>query len=265
MALNVKNATIVFVAMALLSLTGCGRQVNASTFSEDSNAIPVYSETNSKVEEMAKTTTVSTFTVPRVTTMVTVESTKPQTTTEVVTTTQTTVVETSQVATECTTTQTTAMEVAESYIPLEELQISFDMDVSKPTGLSKEDFVKLIDNLPYDKYGYFSRNAEVFWEECNEKQVNEIFACGIAAWESGWGKTSGFGKNNYFGIRGGSYSTEEEGVKALVNLLSSKYLNENGSCYNGKTITGVGFCYCDANVWPNKVHDCMQMIAAGSK
>lgn len=147
-------------------------------------------------------------------------------------------------------------------ISLDDLKISFDMDVSVPTGLSRDDFITLIEKCPYDKKGYFSRNAGVIWDECNELGVNEIFVCGITAWESGWGRVAGFGKNNYFGIRGGKYATEADGIHGLVSLLAKRYLHEGGSCYHGATITGVSHCYCEPNEWPKKVYECMSMIVS---
>jgi len=146
------------------------------------------------------------------------------------------------------------------WISTDDVTISYDMDIAKPTGLSKDDFVNLIANLPYDYYGYFERNAGLIWELCQQKSVNEIAACGIIAHESGWAKVSGFGQNNYFGIRGGNYSSEEEGLRAFINMLSDKYLSESGPYYKGKTLYAVGLTYCDGDVWPGKVYGCMKLI-----
>lgn len=199
-----------------------------------------------------------------------VESISEETTCELTTMTSTIATVTSTVTTQKTTTAmtttavtTTTTEPEEQYMPLEDLIIYFDMDVSQPTGLSKEDFMTLINNLPCDYCGYYKRNGEVFWEACNEMGVNEIFACAIAAWESDWGRIAGWGKNNYFGISGGSYATEAEGVRALVKLLAHDYLDESGTYYNGKTITGVSYFYCEPDEWPYRVYDCMCTIVTG--
>ena len=45
------------------------------------------------------------------------------------------------------------------YTKLEDVKISFDMDVSKTTGLSKEDFITLVQNMRYDKTGILEKNA----------------------------------------------------------------------------------------------------------
>lgn len=146
------------------------------------------------------------------------------------------------------------------WISLDDLTISLDMDVSKPCGLSKEDFVTLINKLKYDYKGYYKRNAELIWTLCQEYSMNEIFACGIIAQESGWAKVAGWGKNNYFGIAGGRYATEEEGLTAFIRLVGNAYLNENGKYYKGKTMHDVGLTYCDGDNWPKAVYGCMKLI-----
>lgn len=209
------------------------------------------SEANDKAEEVfaVETTTVVTTKTPETTTTEKTTARKA-TTTEVTTTCITT------------TTVTTTESIPENQgsISLQELEISFDMDVSKPTGLSRDDFIYIMEKLPYDRNGYFSRNAGVIWDECNQRGVNEIFVCGITAWESGWAQVAGFGTNNYFGIRGGNYTTEADGIRGLVSLLADNYLYEGGVCYNGPTITGVGYYYCDPDEWPDKVYGCMALI-----
>ena len=194
-----------------------------------------------------------------------IETAKVDNTTIAASMTTTTKIATSTVTTEKqnSTATTTTTEVMQTYMPLEELTIDFDMDVSQPTGLSKEDFMTLINNLPCDYCGYYKRYGEVFWETCNELGVNEIFACAIAAWESDWGRIAGWGKNNYFGIAGGNYATEADGVRALVTLLANDYLNESGTYYNGKTITGVSYYYCEPEEWPYRVYDDMRVIVTG--
>lgn len=234
--------TMLLVATAMMFFTcyitekiAGNRNVHAENIIETSKA-------ESKAEETTTSNTTTTTTVTS--TVTTKKSTTAAKTTEAVTTTMT--------------------EPEEQYMPLEELIIYFDMDVSQPTGLSKEDFMILINNLPCDYCGYYKRNGEVFWEACNEMGVNEIFACAIAAWESDWGRIAGWGKNNYFGILGGSYQTEAEGVYALVSLLANDYLDESGTYYNGKTITGVSYYYCEPDEWPYRVYDCMCTIVTGN-
>ena len=58
-----------------------------------------------------------------------------------------------------------------TYVKLEEVKISFNMDVSKTTGLSKEDFVTLVQNMKCDKTGILEKNAAWIWECCQKYSV----------------------------------------------------------------------------------------------
>ena len=83
-------------------------------------------------------------------------------------------------------TQQDDYEEIKTYIKLEDVKISFNMDVSKTTGLSKEDFVFLVQNMKYDKTGILEKNAAWIWECCQKYNVNEIFVLGICGIESAW-------------------------------------------------------------------------------
>lgn len=146
---------------------------------------------------------------------------------------------------------------------IEDIQISFNMDVSKTTGLSKEDFVYLVENMKYDKTGILAKNAAWIWECCQKYSVNEIFVLGICGIESGWCSAPQHqNTHNYSSLmKGGKlipYSSDEEGFEAMIKLLGERYLTPGGSFYNGATITGVGKCYCNPTSWPQKVYTCMQ-------
>lgn len=249
---------------AFTSSTTQGMDVRTKAILSEQN-----SEANAKAEESSETQTTGvkerTTVAEGQTTSITPISTTKVTTTKATTTTtaiETTVVSTTDLIGSDMEETTVTEDFLESqeFISLESLEISFDMDVSVTSGLSREDFIYVMENLPYDYCGYFSRNAGGIWDECQQYGVNEFFVCGITAWESGWGQIAGFGSNNYFGIRGGSYATEADGIHGLVSLLANNYLHEGGSCYNGATITGVGHCYCDPDLWPTKVYECMKLI-----
>lgn len=156
-------------------------------------------------------------------------------------------------------------EELKTYIKLSDVQISFNMDVSKPTGLSKEDFVQLVTNMKYDKTGILKKNAACIWECCQKYNVNEIFVLGICGIESGWCSAVQHQKaHNYSSLmKSGkliSYLTDEQGFEAMIKLLGEKYLSKKGSFYHGATIKGVGTCYCNTTTWPNKVYKCMTQV-----
>lgn len=151
------------------------------------------------------------------------------------------------------------------YIKLEDVKISFDMDVSKTTGLSQEDFVYLVQNMKCDKTGILEKNAAWIWECCQKYSVNEIFVLGICGIESAWCSAPQHqNTHNYSSLmKGGkliSYASDEAGFEAMIKLLGQKYLSPKGSLYHGATITGVGTCYCNTTTWPNKVYTCMQKV-----
>lgn len=156
-------------------------------------------------------------------------------------------------------------EELKTYINLEDVQISFNMDVSKPTGLSKEDFVSLVQNMKKDKTGILENNAEWIWECCQKYNVNEIFVLGVCGIESAWCSASQHqATHNYSSLmKGGkliAYSSDREGFEAMIKLLGQKYLTPGASLYHGSTITGVGTAYCNTTTWPKKVYTCMQQV-----
>ena len=156
-------------------------------------------------------------------------------------------------------------EELKEYIKLEDVKISFDMDVSKTCGLSKEDFISLVENMKYDRTGILAKNAGWIWECCQKYSVNEIFVLGICGIESAWCSAPQHqNTHNYSSLMSGGklipYATDEEGFEAMIKLLGERYLTPGASFYHGATITGVGRCYCDPTSWPGKVYTCMQYV-----
>ena len=151
------------------------------------------------------------------------------------------------------------------YTKLEDVKISFDMDVSKTTGLSKEDFITLVKNMKCDKTGILGKNAGWIWECCQKYSVNEIFVLGICGIESGWCTAPQHqNTHNYSSLMTGGklipYPNDEAGFEAMIKLLGERYLRPGASFYHGATITGVGRCYCDPTSWPGKVYTCMKEV-----
>ena len=152
-----------------------------------------------------------------------------------------------------------------TYTKLEDVKISFNMDVSKTTGLSKDDFVILVKNMKSDKTGILEKNAAWIWECCQKYNVNEIFVFGICGIESAWCSAPQHQRtHNYCSMmKAGkliSYSSDEAGFEAMIKLLGQKYLSPKGGLYNGATITGVGTKFCNTTTWPPKVYKCMKQV-----
>ena len=77
-------------------------------------------------------------------------------------------------------------EKEQKYIKPQEVKISKNMDLTKRTGLSKEDFKKVIKNLKQDTSKFFYNNADTIYDLCEKYQINEFFFCGLISAESGW-------------------------------------------------------------------------------
>ena len=151
------------------------------------------------------------------------------------------------------------------YTKLENVKISFDMDVSKTTGLSKEDFISLVQNMKCDRTGILGKNAGWIWECCQKYNVNEIFVLGICGIESAWCSAPQHqNTHNYSSLMTGGklipYPNDEAGFEAMIKLLGERYLTPGASFYHGATITGVGRCYCDPTSWSGKVYTCMKEV-----
>lgn len=148
-------------------------------------------------------------------------------------------------------------------VTINDVKISFNMDVSKTTGLSRDDFIYFVQNMKCDKTGILERNAGYIWDYCQMYNVNEIFVLGICGIESAWCSASQHqNAHNYASLmKGGKlikYESDQQGFEAMIKLLGQRYLSPKGSLYHGSTITGVGTSYCNATTWPKKVYTCMQ-------
>ena len=152
------------------------------------------------------------------------------------------------------------------YKKIEEITISQSMDLSVRCGISKEDFNKLMSNLRVDTSGFFKRNSNTIYDLCEKYEINEIFFCGLIAAESGWNIASSHrNANNYISMMSKGklirYSSEAEGLEAAAKLLHNRYLTKGGSCYSGKTLSGVQKRFCpNSNTWVGLVFGCMKQV-----
>lgn len=152
------------------------------------------------------------------------------------------------------------------YISIEEIKISKDMDLSIRCGISREDFIKLMENMKVDYSGFFAKNAGIIYDLCEKYEINEIFFCGLIAAESGWSIASSHrNAHNYISMMSSKglirYSSEEEGLEAATKLLHNKYLTKGGSCYSGKTLSAVQKRFCpNSSTWVGLVFGCMKQV-----
>lgn len=152
------------------------------------------------------------------------------------------------------------------YTKIEDITIWKDMDLTVRTGLSKEDFKKLISNVKQDTSKFFYENSDMIHDLCAEYQINEIFFCGLISAESGWNIASNHRRTyNYISLMSKGkliqYGSLEEGLRVAAQKLHDNYLTEGGRFYHGKTLSGVKTKFCPASsTWVNLVYGRMQQI-----
>ena len=162
-------------------------------------------------------------------------------------------------------------EIEQTDIEPKDVKISKNMDLTKRTGLSKEDFKKIIKKLKSDKSKFFDRNADTIYDLCEKYQINEMFFCGLIAAESGWNIAENHRSTyNYISLmyKGKliKYSSEKEGLEVAAQKLHQNYLTKGGKYYNGKTINGVQKRFCPASdTWDDLVYGCMEYVVKTAK
>ena len=161
------------------------------------------------------------------------------------------------------------------------LSLEIDMPLNKPSGLTENDFIKVLSNNPDDENNIFADNARLFYEMENRYGLNGIFLASIGIHESNWGRsTIAQRKKNLFGYGAyddspfaSSYTFDsyEYGIELVAKILVKYYLNEEGTSiydgetavatyYNGPTANGVGQRYASDPEWGNKVFSTMEYL-----
>ena len=158
--------------------------------------------------------------------------------------------------------------------------LSFNMALNKPSGLSLEQFKKVLSDSK-DKNNIFADNAEYFYYIEKQYNINGIFVAGVGIHESGWGTSKiSLEKKNLFGY--GAYDSNpynsaynfsdySESIDLIARVFVKYYLNPKGtsiydgekatgSYYNGATLTGVNTRYATDKNWANSVYKHMQYL-----
>ena len=150
--------------------------------------------------------------------------------------------------------------------PIEEVTISIDMDLTERTGLSKEDFIKLIAGVREDTSGFFEENAAYIYDVCEKYSLNEIFFCGLISAESGWNIAQNHRNTyNYISLMSANglikFSSVEDGLEKAAQTLHDKYLTPGGCFYYGPTLAAMKTRFCPASpTWVNLVYGRMEQI-----
>ena len=157
-------------------------------------------------------------------------------------------------------------------------RLSYDMDISEPSGFSLEQFRTVLQNKASDRNKIFENNCDYFYYAEQEYGINGVFLASLAIHESGWGTSRiALDKNNLFGYQaydGSAYSSAKvfsdysEGIDLVARVLMKYYLNSNGeSIYGGDiadgryftspTIKGVNKYYASDPNWANSIYKIM--------
>ena len=159
-------------------------------------------------------------------------------------------------------------------------ELSFDMALNKPSGLTIEQFKKVLtDNKDVNKI--FENNSDYFYYIENEYNINGIFVASIGIHESAWG-TSKIAKNKYNLFGYGAYdsnpyngaysfSSYSESIDLLARVLVKYYLNQKGTLiydgqvasgkyYSGNTVSAVNKKYATDKNWANCVYKYMEYL-----
>lgn len=158
--------------------------------------------------------------------------------------------------------------------------ISFEMALNKPSGLSLDEFKKVLTDSN-DVNKIFINNAEYFYYIEKQYNINGIFVAAVGIHESAWGTSKiAQNKNNLFGYgaydsnpyNGAySFSNYSESIDLIARVFVKYYLNPNGTTiyggekaagtyYNGSNLSAVNKKYATDSNWANGVYKHMKYL-----
>ena len=156
-----------------------------------------------------------------------------------------------------------------------------NMDLTKPSGLTLEDYKKVLSGNAGDTKKIIENCAEAFYNAEQKYNVNGIFLASMAIHESAWGTSKiAQDKKNLFGFgaydrspyeSANSFDEYTKGIETVAKYLAKNYLNKSGTkiydnetatgtYYNGATISGVNTRYCTDKEWSTKIFKYMGML-----
>ena len=158
--------------------------------------------------------------------------------------------------------------------------LSFNMALNKPSGLSLEQFKKIL-NDSKDKNKIFTNNSEYFYYIEKQYNINGVFVAAVGIHESAWGTSKiALQKNNLFGYgaydsnpNNGAYnfSNYSESIDLISRVFVKYYINPKGTSiyggekavgtyYNGSNLSGINKKYASDSNWANAVYSHMQYL-----
>ena len=158
--------------------------------------------------------------------------------------------------------------------------LSFDMALNKPSGLTLEQFNKVLTDSK-DKNKIFQNNAKYFYYIEKQYNINGLFVAAVGIHESAWGTSKiALNKNNLFGYGAydsnpynGAYDFNDysQSIDLIARVFVKYYLNPKGTAiydgekasgkyYNGNTLSGVNKKYATDKNWANGVYNNMKYL-----
>ena len=161
------------------------------------------------------------------------------------------------------------------------LTLSFDMPLNKKSGLTLEDYKKVLSGNVADKNKIFENNAENFYNIEQTYNINGMFLVAVGIHESAWGtSTISLEKKNLFGYGAydrdpynSAYDFEEykAGIELVAKVFTKYYITPKGTDifegqkaeadhYNGPNLEGVNKKYSTDENWCTRVYYYMQYL-----
>lgn len=160
-------------------------------------------------------------------------------------------------------------------------QLSKDMKLNKPSGLTIEQFKKVLTGNEADTNKVFEQNAEYFYYIEKQYNINGIFVAAVGIHESAWGSSKiSLDKKNLFGYGASdsspynnaySFSSYSEGIDLIARVFTKYYINPTGTkiydnqtatgrFYNGSTLSAINQKYATDKNWNEGVYKWMQYL-----
>ena len=149
-------------------------------------------------------------------------------------------------------------------------ELTLDMDLTAPSGLTLSDYKTILGYNDRDKNNIFADNVEVFYNAEQKYGINGIFLAAIGIHESAWGTSYlATEKNNLFGYKAydrdpinsaQDFETYEDCINTVAEALSKNYLSTTGSYYYGTTVESVNTKYATSKNWHEDVYYFMEYL-----
>lgn len=162
-----------------------------------------------------------------------------------------------------------------------QVKLSKNMKLNQPSGLSLNQFNKILSSHSQDKNKIFEQNAQYFYYIEKQYNINGVFIAAVGIHESNWGTSKiAQNKKNLFGYGASdgsaytnaySFGTYAEGIDLIARVLVKYYLNPAGTkiydnqvalgkYYTSPTLESVNKRYASDKNWANAVYQQMQNL-----